>query len=152
MHNTHTHTQISLCVCVCVCVLAAQSGLTVRDPMDRSPPGSSVHGVPQPRIVEWVAMPFSRRSSQLRDRTPITCSTGRFFTIWATREIYIITYYICKAYILCMYVHLYICKAYFRVSTLHLNIILWWWGADKKSASSGFLWSSVSSWQIQAHR
>ena len=44
-------------------VLAAQSCLTLC--MDRSPPGSSVHGILQVRILEWVALPFSRRSSQL---------------------------------------------------------------------------------------
>ena len=37
------------------------------DPMDCSPPGSSAHGIPQARILEWVAIPFSRRFSQLRD-------------------------------------------------------------------------------------
>ena len=53
-------------------------------PMDFNPPGSSIHGVLQARILEWVAIPFSRRSSQPRDRT--SCIVGRFFTIWATRE------------------------------------------------------------------
>ena len=45
----------------------AQSYPTLWDPMDCSPPGSSVHGVSQARILEWVAMPFSRGSSQPRD-------------------------------------------------------------------------------------
>ena len=51
--------------------------------MDRSPPGSSVHGVLQARILEWVAMPSSRESSQPRDRTRVSyvsCTAGRFFT------------------------------------------------------------------------
>ena len=52
--------------------------------MDRRPPGSSVHGVSQARILEWVAMPFSRGSSPPRDRTQVFCMAGRFFTIWAT--------------------------------------------------------------------
>ena len=57
-------------VCVRVCVLVdTQSCLTLCDPMDCSPPGSSVHGIPQARILEWVAMPFSKGSSQPRDRT-----------------------------------------------------------------------------------
>ena len=47
-------------------------------------PGSSVHGILQARIMEWVTIPFSRGSSQLRDRTQGIA--GRFFTIWATRE------------------------------------------------------------------
>ena len=50
--------------------LLAQSCLTLCNPVDRSPPGSSVHGILQARILEWVAMPFSRESSQHRDRTP----------------------------------------------------------------------------------
>ena len=45
-------------------VLVTQSCPTLRDPMDCSPPGSSVHGILQARIVEWVAIPFSRGSSQ----------------------------------------------------------------------------------------
>ena len=47
--------------------------LTLSNPMDCSPPGSSVHGILQPRIQEWVAIPFSRGSSQLRDWTCISC-------------------------------------------------------------------------------
>ena len=47
-------------------VLLAQSCLTLCDPMDCGPPGSSVHGILQARIPEWVAIPFSRRSSQPR--------------------------------------------------------------------------------------
>ena len=54
--------------------------------MDCSPPGSSVHGIFQARIVEWVAIPFSRGSSWPRDQTWISHFVGRFFTIWATRE------------------------------------------------------------------
>ena len=56
------------------------------DPMDCSPPVSSVHGILQARILEWVAIPFSRWSFWPRDRTRVSCITGRFFTIWATRE------------------------------------------------------------------
>ena len=51
---------VYVCVCVCVCVLVAQSCLTLCDPMDYSPPGSSVHGILQARILEWIAIPFSR--------------------------------------------------------------------------------------------
>ena len=46
-------------MCVCVCVIVTQSCLTLCDPMDCSQPGSSVHGILQARILEWVAMPFS---------------------------------------------------------------------------------------------
>ena len=54
--------------------------LTLCGPMDYSPPGSSVHGILQATILEWVAIPFSRRSSQLRDRTQVSCIAGTFFT------------------------------------------------------------------------
>ena len=50
-----------------MCVLVAQSCQTVCGPMDYSPPGSSVHGILQARILEWVAVSFSRGSSQPRD-------------------------------------------------------------------------------------
>ena len=66
-------------------VLVAQSCPTLCDLMDYSPPGSSVHGILQARILEWVAMPFSRGSS-LKDRTWVSRNEGRFFTVWATRE------------------------------------------------------------------
>ena len=52
--------------------------------MDCHPPGSSVHGILQERMLEWVAMPFSGISSQLRDWIGIPCTTGRFFTHWTT--------------------------------------------------------------------
>ena len=50
-------------------VLVAQSCLDFCDPMDRSLPGSFVHGISQARILEWVAIPFSGESSQPRDQT-----------------------------------------------------------------------------------
>ena len=59
---------------------------TLCDPMDCSPAGSSVHGILQARILEWVAIPFSRGSSWLRYQTLGSCIAGRFFTIWATGE------------------------------------------------------------------
>ena len=57
-----------------------QSCPTLCNPMDHSPPGSSVQGILQARILEWVAMPFSRWSSQPRDQTCFSCIAGRFFT------------------------------------------------------------------------
>ena len=63
-----------------------QSCLTLCDQMDCSLPGSSVHGVIQARIMEWVAISFSRGSSWPRDWTQVSCIVGRHFTIWATRE------------------------------------------------------------------
>ena len=56
------------------------------NPMDCSLPGSSFHGIFQARILEWVAISFSR-SSQPRDWTWISCIVDRHFTIWATREV-----------------------------------------------------------------
>ena len=64
----------------------AQSCLTLCDPLDCSPPGSSVHGILQERIMEWVAIPFSRGSSWPRVQTRVSCIAGRSFTVWATRE------------------------------------------------------------------
>ena len=59
----------------------AQSCPTLCDPMDCSLPGSSVHGIFQTRVLEWVAISFSRGSSQPRDRTQVSCIPGRRFTI-----------------------------------------------------------------------
>ena len=57
----------------CVHVKLIQSCLTLCNPMDCSPPGSSVHGIFQARLLEWVAMPSSRGSSLSRDRTRVSC-------------------------------------------------------------------------------
>ena len=54
-------------------LLVVQSYLTLCNPMDYSPLGSSVHGILQPRILEWAAIPFSRGSSQPRDGTHASC-------------------------------------------------------------------------------
>ena len=62
--------------------------LTLCNPMDCSPPGSSVHGILQARILEWVAIPFSRASSQPRNQTEVSCIADRFLTSWATREVH----------------------------------------------------------------
>ena len=67
-------------------VLMTQSCMILCDPMDCILPGSSVHGILQTRILEWVPIPFSGGSSRSRDWTWVSCITGRFFTIWATRE------------------------------------------------------------------
>ena len=72
-----------------VYVSVTQSCLTLCDPMDCSPPGSSVHGILQARILEQVAIPFSRESSWPRDRNCVSCIADRFFTIWATKEAHI---------------------------------------------------------------
>ena len=62
-------------------VKIAQLCPTLWDPMDYT-----VHGILQARILEWVAIPLSRGSSQPRDRTQVSRIAGGFFTSWATRE------------------------------------------------------------------
>ena len=84
MAHTNTYTQITeiprmLCVRTQLCP-------TLCDPMDYSPPCFFVHGISQARILEQVAIPYSRGSSQPRDWTRVSCIIGRFFTILATRE------------------------------------------------------------------
>ena len=64
-----------------------QSCPTLCDPMDCSLPGSSIYGIFQAGILEWVAISFSRRSSQPRDWTRVSHILGRRFTIWGTREV-----------------------------------------------------------------
>ena len=123
-----------MCIHCAVLCLVAQTCLTLCDPMDCSPPGSSVHGdypgkntrvgchallqgifltqglnpgllhcrsilyclshQGSPRILEWVAHPFSRGSSWPRNWTGVSCISGRFFTSWATREVQCIHYYV----------------------------------------------------------
>ena len=77
-------------------MLVNQSCLTLGNFMDCSPPGSSVHGIFQAGVLEWVAIPFSRGSFQPRDQTQVSCTPDRFFTVWAMS----ITSVLCKGYIL----------------------------------------------------
>ena len=74
------------CNNLCVCAKSLQSYLALCDPINCSPPGPSVPGILQARILEWVAISFSRGSSQLRNWTRVSCVAGRFFTDWAMRE------------------------------------------------------------------
>ena len=67
-------------------VLVSQLCLTLVIPWTAACSGSSVQGISQARILEWVAIPFSRESSQSRDQTWVSCISGRFFTIWTTRK------------------------------------------------------------------
>ena len=86
-------------------VKVTQSCLTLCNPMD-----CIVHGILQARILEWVAFPFSRRSSQPRDRTQVSHISGEFFTSWATREAQYVVYLNlilhCKSTICLFFVHL----------------------------------------------
>ena len=63
-----------------------QSCPTLCDPIDCSTPGSSLHGILQARIPEWIAISFSRGPSRPRDQTQVTLISGRCFTIYAARE------------------------------------------------------------------
>ena len=64
--------------------LVAQLCPTLCHSMDCSLPVSSIHGILQARILEWVAIAFSRGASWPRDRSQVSYTTGGFFTIWAT--------------------------------------------------------------------
>ena len=87
--HIYIYIYVFVCVCIYVCVymkvklLVAQSCPTLCNPLDCSPPSSSVHGILQARILEWVAIPFSRGSSWPRNGTQVSHIAGRFFTIWA---------------------------------------------------------------------
>ena len=70
----------------CIHAKLLQSCLTLCDAMDCSPPRSSVHGILQARILEWVAIPFSGGSSQPRDGTCISFTGRGILCYWATRE------------------------------------------------------------------
>ena len=81
------HTACHMCVC-----LVTQLCPTVCNPLDYSPPGFSIHGIFQARILEWVATSFSRGSSQSEDRTCISCVScfvGQYFTHWTIWEVFL---------------------------------------------------------------
>ena len=67
-------------------MLVTEPWLTLCNPMVCSPPGSSVHEILQARILDLVVIFFSRGSSRSRDWTQVSCTGGRFFSIWATRD------------------------------------------------------------------
>ena len=69
-----------------VCVWVTQSCPTLCNPISCSLPGSSVHGILQEKILEWIAIPSSRVFSWSRDKAQVSYTTGIFFTVWASRE------------------------------------------------------------------
>ena len=73
-------------------VLVTQMCPILCNPMVYSPLGSFVHGILQRRVLERVAIPFSRGSSWPGDRTWVSCTAGRFFTLWATGEAHCLLY------------------------------------------------------------
>ena len=82
--HTHTHnTQWSIMPC---CALSLSHVWLFATPRPVACQAPLSMGIFQARILEWVAFPFSRGSSQPRDRTQVSCIAGRFFTSWATRK------------------------------------------------------------------
>ena len=114
------HVCVSLCVCVCVCVhvcSVAQWCPTLCNLTKCSRPGSSVHGIIQARILEWVAMPSSTGSSWSMDRNHVSCIpelAGGFFTTGATWEAP------------CMYIHKYLCLLWQRLSFSRMRFSQHW--------------------------
>ena len=83
--------------------LVFQLCLTLCDPMDCSLLGSSVHGVFQARILDWVAISFARESSQCRKQIWVSCIAGRVFNVWATKEALQIWKGVCQSCIFNLY-------------------------------------------------
>ena len=115
-------------------VLVSQSCPTLCDPLDCSPLGSSVHGILQARIVEWVAIPFLRGSSWPKDWIHISHKADRFFTVWATMKP------IVKVY------HNLILKIWKLGCELFFFFWLYPWYVVEKAIATH---SSVLSWRIQ---
>ena len=83
--DQETHSWTSSVVCVLSCCVVSNCVQS----MDSSPPGSSVHGISQARILEWVAISFSRGCSQPRNWTPISCISRLILFHWTTREAHV---------------------------------------------------------------
>ena len=130
-------------------VIVTQLCLTLCDPMDCSPPGFSIHGILQARILEWVAIPFSRGSSRPRDWTWVSHIAARFFTSWATGEAW-------KPRLFCLGPHLLFWlqlstgHPYPQPSSLESGVCLWeqpvWW----LLLLSDLIWPSVQREQVPA--
>ena len=80
-------------------------------------PGSSVHGISQARILEWVAISYSRGSSWHSDRTQVCCIASKLFTIWATMEACVC---VCVCVCVCMYI-----SVHFSCSVISDSANLW---------------------------
>ena len=81
---------IYICIYIDLKVLVTRLCPMFWDPMNWGLSGSSVHGILQARILEWVAILFSKGSSQLRDQIQVSQSAGKFFTAWEYNYIYIV--------------------------------------------------------------
>ena len=91
----------------------AQSCPTLCDPIDCSLPGSSIHGIFQAVVLEWIAISFFRGSSQPRARTQVSHIVDRYFTIWATREVTKIFHFLYRKWY---------CKIIEWLKSMHLKI------------------------------
>ena len=98
----YTYMFVYFLVCVCVCVLSHSVVFISLKPIDFSPPGSSVHGTFQARILEWVVIPFSRGFFQSRDQTCVSSLVGGFFATSITWEGQCVHMYAC-VWVWCVY-------------------------------------------------
>ena len=96
------------------------------NPVDCTPPGSSVRGVLQARILEWAAFPFSRGSSQPRDRTQVSHIADRFFTVWATSTNFIIVTYLYFFLVIALELDIYIYMYIYTHTHTHTHIYTHW--------------------------
>ena len=122
-----------------------QSCPTLCDPMECSLPGFSVHGIFQARVLEWVAISFSRRSSWPRDWTQVSCIVSRRFTVWATREIHL-----CQSVLLIFSYKSCVVYGLTSKSLLHFESILVY-GVKKCSAAAAKLLQSCLT-SVRPHR
>ena len=108
-------------------VLVSPSRPALCNPVDCSLPGSSVHGILQPRILEWIAVPFVRGSSWPRDRIRVSCVAGRFFTVWATgKTLYdfhrgctnFFSYHMCTKFLFSAHPHQHLCLVFLMLAIL----------------------------------
>ena len=120
--------RVCVCVCVCVCVLVAQLCLILCNPMGYSLPGSSVHGIFQARIPEWVAIPFSRASSWTRDETWVPCIVdGLYHLSYQRRPLSMYTLFKKN------YLYIYLASLSLGCGTRDLHCLMWhlsWQGTD----------------------
>ena len=82
--STQYGSNLSFQYCMCVNCSVVSDSLQPRGQC--SPPGCSVYGILQARILKWIVIPFSRGSSQPRGQIEVSSIAGRFFTVWATRK------------------------------------------------------------------
>ena len=99
----------------------AQSCPTLWDPMDCSPSGSAIHGILQARVLEWVAISFSRSSSQPMDWTRVSCIVGRCFTISATTEVQP------QAKFILIHCFILLRRVRLMKALLYIYTFNWWW-------------------------